>query len=401
MLRRYGASMLQYPMFKDQMNERIEQGLLRTLRDRDRGPQGAHIALHGKEFINFSSNDYLGLAAHDTLTEAAAEALIKYGHGAGAARLIFGGTDLHAHLEHRIASLKQAPAALLFNSGHAANTGAIPALAGAGDHIFSDELNHASIIDGTRLSKAQVHIYKHLDMAHLESLLKDAPSRGRRMVVTDTVFSMDGDLAPLKDIYALCERYNALLYIDDAHGTGVLGQDTSAPGRGALAHFGLEHTARIIQMGTLSKALGSLGGFIASSEEVIAWLVNSARSFLYSTALPASTVAASIKAIELITSDSSLNQKLWENQRLLLKECEGFNIASTDSPIIPLITDTVAEALAISEALQREGIIAPAIRPPTVKTPRIRLTVSAGHSKEDITALGDALRKIKINGGRR
>ena len=377
------------------MDKRIEAGLLRALRDRDSGPQGAHITLRGREFINFSSNDYLGLASHNALAEAAREAVLKYGHGSGAARLILGGTGLHAELEQSIAELKQTPSALLFNSGYAANTGAIPALTEKGDHIFSDALNHASIIDGTRLSKAQTQVYRHLDMEHLDSLLSQAPSSGRRMVVTDTVFSMDGDLAPLDEILDLCEQYNALLYMDDAHGTGVLGDGRGALGTGALAHFGLEHADRIIQMGTLSKALGSIGGFIAASEDVIQWLINSARSFLYSTALPASTIAASLKAIEIVKSDTHLNQKLWENRELLVKECRGFDTGNSGSPIIPLITETVQDALYISDELEREGIIAPAIRPPTVKTPRVRLTVSAAHSKEDIQKLGKTLRKVK------
>ena len=249
-------------MFEDKLQKLQKSNLIRIVHDRD-SAQGARIIIKGRQCVNFGSNDYLGLAGHPRLKAAASDAAQRWGAGAGASRLLGGGCPLHRELEERIASFKDTPGALLFNSGYAANTGSIPALAGRGDAIFSDEMNHASIIDGCRLALAQVHVYRHRDMGHLEELI-EKNNMDHKLIVTDTVFSMEGDIAPLNELSVLADKHNALLYIDDAHGTGVLGRC-----RGALAHAGLTHAANIIQMGTLSKAAGSMGGFIAADRDVI------------------------------------------------------------------------------------------------------------------------------------
>jgi len=377
-------------MFEKEIKDLEAKGLLRKIYDREvmsgNVPisAGSRIILEGTDYINFSSNDYLGLSSYTSLAEAAKKALDAYGFGAGASRLLSGGTEIHARLEKDLALFKGAEAALVFNSGYQANTGIIPALAGEGDVIFSDELNHASIVDGCRLSRAKKMIYNHGDIGHLSSLLRSEGGR-RKLIITDTVFSMDGDIAPLQGLYQLCSDLpGAMLYLDDAHGTGVLGD-----GRGALAHYGLKPQPWIVQMGTFSKALGSFGAFVAGTRELIDWLINSARGFIYSTALPPSVVAASAAALEIIRNDSSLNDKLWKNQRKAAEGImnAGFDIISRDTPILAVVVGDVPETLAFSAALRQREIYAPAIRPPTVKTPRIRVTVSAAHSDKDIEAL--------------
>lgn len=363
-----------------------EDGLLRSLRDRT-SPQGSKIVIGGRKLLNFASNDYLGLASDPALIKAAAGALEKYGMGGGASRLLGGGTELCAELEARVAGLKCTGAALLLSSGYSANTGIIPAIAQAGDAIFSDELNHASLIDGSRISRAETRVYRHSDMEHLERLLKQTWAK-RKIIVTDSVFSMDGDIAPLKDLDSLTNRYNALLYLDEAHATGVLGK-----GRGSLAHFSLEPEPWIMQMGTFSKALGSYGAFAAADGAKIEWLVNSARSLIYSTALPACVVAASLEAINILEREPGLVDRLWENRERLYNGIKklGLDTGSSETPIIPIIMRSVPEATKLSERLADAGIYAPAIRPPTVKEPRIRLTVTAAHTAEDIDHLLDAL----------
>jgi 8-amino-7-oxononanoate synthase len=380
-------------VFGPELQRLRRQRLLREIRDRA-SAQGRTITINGKEFINFASNDYLGLANHPAPKEAAIEALRKFGTGAGASRLLSGGCVLHAKLEGRLAAFKGTEAALLFTSGYAANTGIIPAIAESGDAIFSDELNHASIIDGCRLSRAETHIYRHADAGHLESLLGQTEAR-RKIVVTDSVFSMDGDIAPLPDICGLCVKHDAILFMDDAHGTGVLGG-----GRGALAHFGIRPEPWIIQMGTLSKALGSLGGFVAGSRKTVEWLVNSARSFIFSTALPAPVVAASLSALKILEGDTSLVEKLRQNIETLTVKLKGLGLdtGKTESPIVPVILKSAGEALEMSARLLEEGIYAPAIRPPTVREPRLRLTVTALHTEEDIERLAAALEKTLNRG---
>lgn len=378
-------------MFCDELERLRQDNLLRQIKDRGPTLSSAQILIEGIKYINFSSNDYLGLANHPSIIRVANKATEKYGFGAGASRLLSGGTELHKELEKKIAEFKGTDAALIFNSGYIANISAIPALAGEGDVIFSDELNHASIIDGCRLSKAKKVIYRHSDVDHLSELIKKEHSK-RKIVITDTVFSMDGDIAPLKEIYNICCQHDAMLYIDDAHGTGVLGN-----GKGALMHFGIKPTSQIIQMGTFSKALGSYGAFIAADKNIIQWLINTARGLIYSTAPPACTIAASLEALNILQNDLSLIKKLWQNRELLFKGIKelGFDSTNSNTPIIPIIVGDTNETLKFSEILKNNNIYAPAIRPPTVKVSRIRVTITATHTKEDIDKLLKVLKFAK------
>jgi 8-amino-7-oxononanoate synthase len=377
-------------MFLDKISELKDKGLYREIHDRT-SPQGTRVKIDGKEYINFSSNDYLGLANNPYIINKVKEALDSYGYGSGASRLLNGGSKLHKDLEHKIAQFKNTERAIVFNSGYAANTGIIPAITDSEYIIFSDELNHASVIDGCRLSRARTLIYKHKSVSKLESLIRKEDAK-KKIVVTDTIFSMDGDIAPITDIYEICKKNNALLYLDDAHGTGVLGN-----GRGALSHFGIPWEPWIIQMGTFSKALGSFGSFVAGSKDVIDWITNNARSLIFSTALPSCIVAASLASLELIENDSSLINRLWDNREKVvnyIKE-EGFGIFKSETPIIPLKTGTIENTMHVSKYLYNNGIIALPIRPPTVNEPRIRITVSAAHSDEDFKMLIEILRKVK------
>ena len=377
-------------MFSKQLKFLREKNLLREIENRN-SPQGAHIKIDGKEYINFSSNDYLGLANHPALLRASQRAMKKFGFGSGASRLLCGGSILHEELEKKIARFKGTESALVFNSGYAANTGIIPAIAEEGDAIFSDELNHASIIDGCRLSRAKTYIYKHKNTGHLENLIRKTKSK-RKIVVTDSVFSMDGDIAPLKELHELCFTLNSmpsapcslLLYIDDAHATGVLGK-----GRGSLEHFGIKPKPWIIQMGTFSKALGSFGAFVAGSKDTIEFILNTTRSFIFSTALPPCIIAASIAALELIEKKPALIKKLWSNRDKTAKGLTklGYDIMGSETPIIPVKTGSIENTLKTSRYLLKKGIFAPAIRPPTVKEPRLRITVTAAHTDEDIEKL--------------
>lgn len=373
-------------MYKAALERLFSEGLLREVADRA-SAQGRTVAMQGRELLNFASNNYLGLCSHPRLLRAAKEAGEKYGFGAGASRLLGGGSTPHGALEQAAARLKAAPSALLFSSGYSANTGAIPALAPEGSAIFSDQLNHASIIDGIRLSKAQKHIYRHRDMQHLRELL-GACDVEQKIVITDTVFSMDGDLAPLPKLYTLCQEFGAMLYLDDAHGTGVLGK-----GRGGLAHFNLSPEQWVVQMATFSKALGSFGAFIAAEPDIVQWLINSGRSFIFSTALPTPVVAASLAAIEVMQEEPELIDTLESNRLLLLQGLKsmGLDTGQSETPIVPIILDDVQAAVTLSARLLDAGIYAPAIRPPTVKQPRIRLTVTAAHTKDDIKVLLGAL----------
>lgn len=378
--------MLEYRMFEEEIKELKEKGLYRNIRDRE-SLQGRKIQLSGREFINFSSNDYLGYASDPALVEAATETLREYGLGAGASRLLAGGTMLHEALEKAIAQFKGTESAVVLNSGYSANTGAIPALTGAHDEIFSDELNHASIIDGCRLSKAKRSVYRHCDVADLRDRLKRSNAR-KKVVITDTVFSMDGDIAPLKDIFDLCTEEHAVLYLDDAHGTGVLGNGT-----GALDHFGMKSSDLIIQMGTLSKSLGSIGAFISADHGTIEYLINSSRSILYSTALPAAVVAAAKAALDNISSDTGRIMKLRSNIEMLHGELKalGINKGKSETQIVPVLCGSNEEALRLADFLIANGIYAPVIRPPTVKQSRIRISVTSLHEKEDIHMLINTL----------
>lgn len=399
--------------FSEELESLRQGNLFRKIQDRQASfaSCASRILINGIEYINFASNDYLGISMNPSIVEAAKKAMDEYGFGSGASRLLSGGTELNAGLEKIISEFKNTEAALVFNSGYAANISAIPAIAMEGDVIFSDELNHASIIDGCRLSKAKKVIYKHCDTDHLFDLLKKE-NGSKKIVITDSVFSMDGDISPLKDIYELCRSLNSeiqtpntiLLYIDDAHGTGVLGN-----GYGALQHFKIKPEPWIIQMGTFSKALGSYGAFIAAGRNIIDWLINTARGLIYSTALPPCAIAASIKALQILQDKPELVKKLWQNRKRLFNGIInlGFNTLNSETPIIPILLHRhLAESflppfdkegkrefsdmettLKFSELLLNNHIYAPAIRPPTVTMPRIRFTVTASHTEEDIDKL--------------
>ncbi len=351
---------------------------------------GTQATVNGKNVLLMCSNDYLGLSRHPALLEAADSAMLLYGFGSGAARLVSGTSPLHEELESRIARFKGTEAAILFNSGYAANTGIIPALAGERDVILSDSLNHASIVDGCRLSTARISVFRHKDMNHLEQLLRQTRSAARRLIVTDGVFSMDGDIAPLDDMADLAERYDALLMVDDAHATGVLGQN----GRGTAEHFGINGRVTV-QMGTLGKAFGSFGAYAAGSKNLIEYLVNRARSYIYSTALPPAVCAASIAAIDIVEQEPALRQKLHMNRRCFSDGLKKIGVVAENSgsPIMPIMIGTSEQALKIASRLFECGVYAAAIRPPTVPsgTARIRMTITAGHTEEDIDSALNAL----------
>jgi 8-amino-7-oxononanoate synthase len=377
-------------MFGRQLKELKRKDLARYIISRS-SPQGPVITVKGRKYINFSSNDYLGLSGHPEIVKAAVKAAERFGFGAGASRLLAGGSTLHEKLERTISEFKFSESALAFNSGYCANTGIIPAISSEGDVIFSDELNHASIIDGCRLSRAKTVVFRHRNMSHLERLIKKRKAR-RKIIVTDSVFSMEGDIAPISDLSEICDRYGALLYLDDAHGTGVLGD-----GRGALAHFRITPAPWILQMGTFSKALGSFGAFAAGSGNVIEWLMNSARSFIFSTALPPCVVSASVAAITLVRKDPSPCKRLWSNRARLIGKLEnsGYSAAGSETPIIPIRTGDVGEALRLSGFLWENGIYAPAIRPPSVREPRVRITVTAAHTDRHLSLLSDAMKRFR------
>ena len=335
------------------------------------------------------SNNYLGLADHPRVREAAAEAAMRWGVGAGASRLVSGTMTVHRRLEERLAAFKGRQSALLFGSGYLANAGTIAALARPGDVIFSDELNHASIIDGCRLSRADVFVYDHCDPEHLEWGIVKAEDRGA-LIVTDSVFSMDGDVAPLVEIVELAQRYGLRTLVDEAHGTGALGPG----GRGALAEAGLEDQVDVI-VGTLGKALGSYGAFVACDEVMARYLVNGARTFIFSTALPPPAAAAALAALGLLEAEPRRVQRLAANASALgsALQAEGFAVGSSRTQILPLVIGDAAQAMRICELALRRGIFAQAIRPPTVPamTSRLRLAVMATHHEAELVGAARTL----------
>jgi 8-amino-7-oxononanoate synthase len=353
------------------------------------GPQGPHVVLDGKPVLLLCSNNYLGLADHPRVRDAAAEAAKRWGVGAGASRLVSGTMTIHRRLEERLAAFKGRESSLLFGSGYLANAGTISALARPGDVIFSDELNHASIIDGCRLSRAEVFVYDHADPEHLEWGINEAEGRGA-LIVTDSVFSMDGDVAPLLEIVELAERHGLRTLVDEAHGTGALGPG----GRGALAEAGLEDQVDVI-VGTLGKALGSYGAFVACDQQMTRYLVNAARTFIFSTALPPPAVAAALAALELLEERPRRVEKLAANAEALREalEAEGFDVGESRTQILPLVIGEADRAMRICEAALSRGVFAQAIRPPTVPpmTSRLRLAVMATHSEEELRAAARTL----------
>ena len=369
-------------------------GHRRFLRTVMTAPTG-RVVLDGREVITLGSNNYLGLSIHPKVIEAAVEAVQEYGTGASGSRLLTGNCQLYVNLEAKIAELKRTESALVFSSGYLANIGAIPVLAGDGDLILSDALNHASIIDGCRLSTAITQIYRHRDIDHLESLLTQSATFGRKLIVTDGVFSMDGNIARLPDICDLAERYNAMVIVDEAHSIGVLGES----GGGTVEHFGLENRD-VIQMGTMSKAIGGLGGYVAGSRMLIDLLINRARSFIFSTGLPAATLAAASAAIDVMRSTPELRYRLFSNTRRLTTALSesGFQSLSTETHILPLILGSAEVTSQFAEMLLDYGVYAPAIRPPTVPegTGRLRISVMATHTPEDMEAAIDAFNAVRL-----
>lgn len=368
-----------------------DQGLYRQLRVVE-GEQGSHVVIDGRRLLLLCSNNYLGLANHPALKNAAIQAVARYGTGSGAARLVSGTMELHVALERRIARFKGTDAALLFNSGYAANTGIIPALVGRGDVIFSDRLNHASIVDGALLSRAKLVRYPHNDMATLRRLMETNSTGGRRLIVTDGVFSMDGDAAPLKELVALKREFNALLMVDDAHGTGVLG----AGGRGSAELYGVSGQIDL-QMGTLGKALGSFGAYVAASAELIEYLINRARSFIFSTSLPPSTLAASLAAIDLVDSDegAGLRETLAQNSEMFrgTLTAAGFNSFGSMTQIVPLEVGDAGLTMEFTRRLLQQGYFVQGIRPPTVPagTSRLRCTLMASQTQEELKTASEAI----------
>lgn len=345
---------------------------------------GPWVERDGRRVLLMASNDYLGLARHPRLARAAARAAADCGSGSGASRLVSGTLDAHLALERAIAEFKETEAALFFATGYMANLGAVAGLAQAGDTIISDALNHASLIDACRLSRAQVEVYPHGDAAAAEALLAQASGDGLKLLVTDGVFSMDGDLAPLPELLAAARRHQALLVVDDAHATGVWG----ASGRGTAEHFGLAPCPELVMVGTFSKALGGLGGFVAGDRVVIANLVHQARSLLYTTAPPPAQLGAALAGLQVIQDEPWRREKLHQlcaGFRARLAGL-GFTLLSAAGPIVPLLVGDAQRSLAMAEALLRQGVLAPAMRPPTVPegSSRIRLTVTAAHGEEEL-----------------
>ncbi|MDR3560177.1 MAG: 8-amino-7-oxononanoate synthase [Negativicutes bacterium] len=365
-----------------------QQGLYRRTIDYE-PVDAAHVQKDGRIYLMLATNNYLGLTHQPAVQQAAATAL-AFGTGSGGSRLTTGSHLEYAALERELAAFKGCEAALVFNTGYMANVGAISALAGPDDMVFSDELNHASIIDGCRLARGRTVVYRHNDAADLAAKLAATDCAGLRLIVTDGVFSMDGDIAPLDDIVAVAERYGAMVMVDDAHATGVIGPG----GHGTAAYFGLQ--GRIdVQMGTLSKSLAAEGGFIAGSQVLINYLVNTARSFIFSTALAPATVAAARAALEELIVRPSLVDKLQENARFLRQALAegGLAVSPGETPIIPVMVGEAAAATALAEELRSEGIIVSAIRPPTVPpgSSRLRITVSAAHCREELAGAAECI----------
>ncbi|MBI4432277.1 MAG: 8-amino-7-oxononanoate synthase [Candidatus Omnitrophica bacterium] len=347
-----------------------------------------------KRFINFSSNNYLGLTTHPRVVSETVRAVRKWGTGSGASRLVSGNLEIHSLLEEKIARFKKEESSLLFSSGYLANLGALTAVAREGDVLLLDRLNHASLIDAAKLSKAKFWVYPHADLKALSGLLDRAKPFRRRWVVTDAYFSMDGDVANLADLRALCRQKNALLMIDEAHSTGVFGKN----GGGLTEHFGLSGEVDIV-MGTLSKALASSGGFIAGPQALKEYLVNHAREFIYTTAPVPAASAAALAAIEVVEEEPGLREELWRNVTLVREGLKalGFDLLNSQGPIIPIVLGNTARTLDFEAFLMKEGILAPAIRPPTVPagTDRIRISIMATHSKAELARLLAALKKAR------
>ncbi len=369
----------------DELARLHREGLLRRVITHE-GPQGSMIRVGDTEQINFGANDYLNLAADERLKQAARTAIDRDGFGAGASPLVTGHSATHAKLERRLAEFEGTEAALLFPSGFAANAGAVAALVDRGDCIFADQKNHASLIDGCRLSRAEVFVYRHGDAAHLGELLHQDRNYRRRLIVTDSLFSMDGDFAPLREIAVLKREHGCMLLVDEAHATGVFGES----GRGVCELLGVE-SAVDIRIGTLSKALGCAGGFVAGSSNLIQWLYNRARPYVFSTAHPPATAAASVAALDIVEREPGRRRLLLERAGALRAELrqQGWNIGRSESQIIPVFIGDAARTVQLATRLREQGLFVPGIRPPSVPVGEslLRISLSYGHTPEMIERL--------------
>jgi glycine C-acetyltransferase len=377
----------------DQLEQWRREGTYQRLRVLE-SESAAEARFDGKDVINLASNNYLGLTTHPKLREAAIEATRKYGVGSGAVRTISGTMSLHLELEERIAAFKRVEACVVFQSGFAANAGTVAAILAPEDHIVSDELNHASIIDGCRLSKAKIHVYPHKDVAAADRILAELESvPGRKLLITDGVFSMDGDIAPLPGLVEAAARRGAIMMIDDAHSSGVLGRN----GRGTVDHFGL-HGRVDIQVGTLSKAIGVLGGYVCGSRDLIDFLYHRARPFLFSTSHPPAVAAACLAAFDVLEREPERIQSLWDNTKYFKAglTAAGFDTGASETPITPVFVGEVALAHRLSRELFEEGVLATGIGFPTVPKgrARVRTIVAATHTRQDLDRALEAFRKV-------
>ena len=392
------ATRPQLSYLTDQMNELRQKGTHFALRVLEE-PQMPECVFDGKRVINLASNNYLGLTTHPKLSEAAIAATKKYGAGSGAVRTVSGTMSIHMELEEKIARFKKTEACVVFQSGFAANAGTVSAILGKDDFIISDELNHASIIDGARLSRAKIKVFRHKDTAHAEELLKEiANEPGHKLIITDGVFSMDGDVGPLPALCDLAEKYGAIMMVDDAHASGVLGKN----GRGTPDHFNV-HGRVDVQVGTLSKAIGALGGYVCGSKDLIDFLYHRARPFLFSTSHPPSVAATCIAAFDVLEQEPELMDKLWANTRFFKKELGllGFNIGgsitpASETPITPIIVGEGRLAMEFSRELFNEGVFTPGIAFPTVAEgkARLRTIMTATHTHDQLTKALEVLKKV-------
>jgi glycine C-acetyltransferase len=376
----------------DDLEQMKAQGLYRRLRVLE-DEQRAHTTFDGRSVVNLSSNNYLGLTTHPRLREKALEAIERYGVGTGSVRTIAGTMSLHMELERRLAEFKQTEATVVFQSGFAANAGTVSAILTKEDAIISDELNHASIIDGARLSRATIKVFPHRDADAARKILRELPPGQRKLLITDGVFSMDGDLGPLPDLCAAAEEYGAVMMVDDAHASGVFGKN----GRGTVDHFGM-HGRVDVQVGTLSKAVGALGGYVAGSTAFIEFLHHRARPFLFSTSHPPSVTATCLAAIDVLLEEPQIIDQLWENTRFFKKGLTelGFNTGASESPITPVIVGDGALAMKLSDRLFQEGVFAQGIAFPTVARDkaRVRTIVTATHTRDELQFALDVFARV-------
>jgi glycine C-acetyltransferase len=376
----------------DELNTLRSQGLYRRLRVLD-GEQRATTSIDHRSVVNLSSNNYLGLTTHAKLRERAIEATRRFGVGSGSVRTIAGTMQIHVELERKLAEFKRTEAAVVFQSGFTANAGTVSSILGKEDFIVSDELNHASIIDGARLSRATIKVFPHRDVAAARTIVESLPRDKRRLIITDGVFSMDGDLGPLPALCDLADEFGCVMMVDDAHASGVFGRN----GRGTVDHFDM-HGRVDVQVGTLSKAIGALGGYVAGSRALIEFLHHRARPFLFSTSHPPAVAASCLAAIEVLETEPALIERLWDNTRYFTAGLEGlgFNIGNSESPITPVIVGEAATAMKLSDRLFEEGVFAQGIGFPTVPQgkARVRTIVTATHTREDLTFALDCFKKV-------